>query len=170
MADTISKLLLNGSQANSRLSELTGVTILSVVLCYSLLTITSRETKGTDEVGPIMYQDVIITEPDITLWEGVKTACIEAVSEEPILDRMLQHEVLRHPNLESSLSQILSHKLGSDSLSASELKIVFDEVLLKKCRGVHVEEYPDAFDWPPKEGKYDLATLIRSDLWAVKER
>lgn len=156
---------------NGKLAELVAVTTMSALLCLTFIAANSRRVKDNDEVGPIVYEDdVALTEPDRKLWDGVKDACMQAASDEPLLERSMKEQVLRHPNLESSLSYILSLKLASENLPAADLKAVFDEVLLKKCRGIGSEEYPDAFQWPPREGKHDTAALIRSDLWAVKER
>lgn len=119
------------------------------------------------EYGP---HDDGIVEHDAKLWEGIRQACIKAVSLDPLLEASLQNEVLKQPNLESCLSQILAQKMSNESLSTSELKTVFDDILLKKTEGFSSDEYPDAFDWPAKEGKWDMATLIRADLRAVKDK
>lgn len=74
-----------------------------------------------------------------------------SVSKDPLLERMLGDSVLKQPNLESCLSQILAQKMANESISSNELKTVFEELLLKKSEGFDWDpEYPDAFDWPPK--------------------
>jgi hypothetical protein len=160
--------LFSLNKTNRRYFELLAVSLISSFLCLTYKSLTCK--KDEDEVGPIVYEDFIISEPDPLLWEGIKQACLEAIANEPILDKTFHREVLRHPNLESCLAELLSIKLGCQSVPVEELKSIFDQVLLKKAKGEPSKDFPDAFQWPPKEGKWDLATLIRSDLWTIKER
>lgn len=61
--------------------ELAAVTTVSALLCVSLIGLIPRNLfngQNSDEVGPIVYGDQSVTEPDTKLWEGIKKACAEA--------------------------------------------------------------------------------------------
>lgn len=83
------------------------------------------------------------------LWATIKSEIEEQIGIEPELANYLSKRILRHKNLKSAISDLLSSKLASDEVSASTLKQLFDAAL---------------------RSEQTISAAIRNDLLATRQR
>jgi serine O-acetyltransferase len=83
------------------------------------------------------------------IWSALRAQASELASTEPSLASLAHATILNHENLEDALSYHLARKIGSEELSAMQVREVFDEAL--KAEG-------------------EIGEVVRADLSAVFER
>ena len=96
---------------------------------------------------------VRIATPDLVerdpVWSAIREEAARVAASEPLLGSLARSAVLRHTRLEDALSHVLARKLGSDALSALDLREVIEEAM---------------------RADPDIGHAVRADLVAVCER